>query len=55
MAVQNGGNFNVKNVIMTSLLLLMAPNLLSDTIILSDMLLLRLCGFTSTCEKILIK
>ena len=53
--IQDGGYFNVKNVIVTSLLLLMATNLLSDTRILSDMLLLRLCGCTSISEEILIK
>ena len=53
--IQDGGYFNVKNVIVTSLLLLMATNLLSGTRILSDMLLLRLCGYTSNSEEILIK
>ena len=53
--IQDGGYFNVKNVIVTSLLLLMVTNLSSDTRILSDMLLLRLCGYTSNSEEILIK
>ena len=39
----------------TSLLLPMATNLLSGTKILSDMLLLKLCGYTSDSEEILIK
>ena len=51
---QDGGYFAVKNVIVTSLLLLMTNNLLSCTRILSDMLLLRLCGYTSNREEILI-
>ena len=53
--IQDGGFFNVKDVIVTSLLLLMTTNLLSGTRILSDMLLLRLCGYTSNSEEILIK
>ena len=55
MAVQDGGYFTVKNVIVTSLLLLMATTLLSGTGILSDMLLLRLCGYTSNSEEVVIK
>ena len=43
------------NVIVTSLLLLMATNLLSGTRILSDMLMLRLCGNTLNTEEVLIK
>ena len=51
----DGGYFNVKSFIVTLLLLLMASNLFSGTIILSEMLLLRLCGYTSNSEGILIK
>ena len=55
MADQNGGYLDVKNFIVTSLLLLMTTFLLLDTRILSDMLLLRLGGYTSNSEEILIK
>ena len=53
--IQDGDYFNVKNVVVTSLLLLIETNLLSGTGILSDMLLLRLCGYTSNSEETLIK
>ena len=53
--IQDGGYFNAKNVMVTSLLLPIATNLLSDTRILSDILLLRLCGYTSNSAGILIK
>ena len=62
--IQNGGSkmadqrwrlFQCKKRIVTSLLLLMVANLLSGTRILSDMLLLRLCGYTSNSEEMLIK
>ena len=49
--IQDGGYFNVKDVIVTSLLLLMTANLLLGTRKLSDMLLLRLCGFSSNSEE----
>ena len=55
LRIQDGGYFDVKDVILTSLLLVMTTNLLSCTIILSDMLLLRLCGYTSSREAILLK
>ena len=55
MAVQDGGYFNFKNVIVTSLLLLMATKLLLGTRILSDMLMLRPYGYTSNSKEILIK
>ena len=45
--LQDGGYFNVKDVIVTSLSLLMTSYLLSGITILSDMLLVRLCGNTS--------
>ena len=45
----------LKDVIVTSLLLLMTTNLLPCTRILSEMLLLRLCGYTLNREEILIK
>ena len=53
--IQDGGYFNVKNVTVTSLLLLMTANLLSGTRIPSDMFLLSLCGYTSNSQEILIK
>ena len=53
--IQDGGYFPVKNVIVTSLFLLMATNLLSGTKILSDMSLPKLCGCKSDSEEILIK
>ena len=53
--IQDGGHFYVKNVTVTSLLMLMTTYLLSCTSILSDMLLLRLCGYTPNREEILIK
>ena len=53
--IQDGGYFYVKYVIVTSLLLLMLTYPLSGTRILSDSLLLRLCGYTSSSKKILIK
>ena len=56
--IQNGGSKMaaiVKNIVVTSVLLLMETNLLSGTGILSDMLLLRLCGYTSNSEEVLIK
>ena len=49
--IQNGGYFNVENVILTSLLLLMTTNLLPDTIISLDMLLLRLCGYPAKGKR----
>ena len=53
--IQDGAYFNIKDVIVTSLLLLMTNNLLLGKPILSDMLLLRLCGYTSNREEISIK
>ena len=50
--IQNSGSKMA--VIVTSLLLLMTTNLLSGAKILSDMLLLRLCGYTSNNKEILI-
>ena len=52
--IGDGGYFDVKNVILTSLLLLMTTNLLSGTKIPSDMLLLSLYGYTLNREEILI-
>ena len=51
----DGSYFDVKDVIMTSLLLLMITKLLSCTRLLSDMLLQRRCGYTSNREELLIK
>ena len=49
--IQDSCNYDVKDVIVTSLLLLITTNLLSCTRILSDMLLLRLRGYTSNLEE----
>ena len=54
--IQDGGYFNVKDVIGTPLLLQMTTYLLFGTRILSYMLLITLvCGYTSNGEEILIK
>ena len=54
--IKDGGYCNIKDVTVTSLLFLMITNLLSNTIILSNMLLLRVCGYKSNrYENILIK
>ena len=53
--IQDGSYFNVKNVIVTSLLLLMATNLFSGPRMLSDMFLLKPCGYTSKSEEIVIR
>ena len=54
--IQDCGYFDVKDVIVASLSLLMTTNLSPFTRILLDMLLqLRLCGYTSHREEKLIK
>ena len=50
--IQDGGYFNVKDVIVTSSMLLMTTtNLLSGKINLLNMLLLRVCGYQSNRYK----
>ena len=52
---QNSDYFNILDVIVTSVSLLMTTKHLLGTRILSDMWLLRLRGYTSNREEILIK
>ena len=49
--IQDGGHFNIKVVIFMLLLLLMTTNLLSSSRILSEMFLLRVCGYTSNHDE----
>ena len=51
MADPRWQHFNIKDVIVTSSILLMATKLLPDSRVLSDMLLLTVSGYTSNRDE----